>query len=129
MKKKTNKLKKLPPIRLTLGQRAADKLTDCVGSWWFIIGLMFFIGIWAYLNVTAFVQHWDPWPFIFLNLFLSCIAAIQAPIILMSQKRSTEKERRMAEYDYKIDRKASKELEEVKKELVSIKRKFPKKKK
>jgi len=113
--------------RLTSGQKAADNLTKWAGSWFFISLLFILIAIWIYLNVTAYVQHWDPWPFIILNLCLSCLAAMQAPIILMSQNRSNQRDRLRAEYDYKINKKAEKEIREVKSQLDRIEKRLSRK--
>ena len=107
--------------RPTLGQRAADKLTQYAGSWNFIISLLVFMGIWMALNTFAYFQHWDPYPFILLNFVLSCIAAIQAPIILMSQNREAERDRIRAKYDYMVNRKAEREIEDMQKDLEEIK--------
>ena len=97
--------------RLSLGQWAADKLTGTMGSWGFIIIFFSFLAIWIALNIELFlIQKWDPYPFILLNLALSCLAAIQAPIILMSQNRSGERDRRRIAKDYYIDKKAEKEI-------------------
>jgi uncharacterized membrane protein len=106
--------------KLTLGQRAADSLTLWAGSWFFILFLFFLIFVWIYLNLTAYVNHWDPWPFIILNLCLSCLAAIQAPIILMSQNRSAERDRLRSEYDYAVNRKAEREIRDIKKDIENI---------
>lgn len=111
-------------IRKTFGQKAADKLTSAAGSWAFIISLLMFIGLWATLNFVAWVRHWDPYPFILLNLFLSCLAAIQAPIILMSQNRESQRDRLRSQYDYAVNRKAEKEIEEIRKQLNRIERKI-----
>ncbi len=105
---------------LTAGQKAADILTKWVGSWLFIILVCVFIFIWIFLNLTAFVNNWDPWPFIILNLCLSCLAAIQAPIILMSQNRDTERDRLRSEYDYSVNRKAEREIREIKKDVQAV---------
>lgn len=80
--------------KLTFGQRAADKIAAFGGSWWFI-GLFFmFMAIWMIINIEAsHYDKFDPYPFILLNLILSCLAAIQAPIIMMSQNRMAEKDR------------------------------------
>lgn len=110
--------------RLTIGQKAADAITKWAGSWFFISLLFILIAIWIYLNVTAYVQHWDPWPFIILNLCLSCLAATQAPIILMSQNRSNQRDRLRAEYDYKINKKAEKEIRQVKTQLDRIEKRL-----
>jgi uncharacterized membrane protein len=122
--KKTNNKKKpiFPTIPRTIGQKASDLLTKAVGSWVFIIFLLIFIAAWIYLNITAYIKQWDPWPFIILNLCLSCLAAIQAPIILMSQNRQTERDRHRAEYDYTVNRKAEREIREIQKQLNRIER-------
>lgn len=120
---KSNKKKNsLPSFTRTFGQKASDLLTKGVGSWIFIILLLVFIGAWIYLNITAYIRQWDPWPFIILNLVLSCLAAIQAPIILMSQNRSAERDRQRAEYDYTVNRKAEREIREIQKQLNRIER-------
>jgi len=108
------------------GQRAADKLTAVVGSWVFIIFFLVILVTWIFLNTSwmLFNDNWDPYPFILLNLVLSCIAAIQAPIILMSQNRFAQKDRQRAEYDYAVNRKAEKEIEEIKKQLNRIENKL-----
>lgn len=98
----------------TLGQKAADFLTQWAGSWAFIIIIFILIAGWIYLNITAYMNHWDPWPFIILNLCLSCLAAIQAPIILMSQNRENQRDRLRAQYDYAINKKAEKEIRDIK---------------
>lgn len=96
---------------LTTGQRLADHIASFGGSWWFIGLFFFFILCWMAINVLALGQNaFDPYPFILLNLILSCIAAIQAPIIMMSQNRQEEKDRQRAEHDYKINLKAELEI-------------------
>ncbi len=107
---------------LTMGQRAADHMTVTVGSWSFIITLFVFMAIWMFVNVTAFIYHWDPYPFILLNFVLSCLAAVQAPIILMSQNRQAERDRLQSKYDYQVDRKAEREIQEIKNDVAEIKR-------
>ncbi len=98
--------------QLTLGQQIADKVATFGGSWSFIITFFSFILGWILINIwmlssgTAF----DPFPFILLNLLLSCLAAIQAPIIMMSQNRQEQKDRQRAEHDYKINLKAELEI-------------------
>ncbi len=108
--------------KLTLGQKAADKLTRFCGSWTFIISLFIFIFVWISLNLTAYFYRWDPWPFIILNLTLSCLAAVEAPIILMSQNREEEKSKIKMERDYLINKKAEREVENIQKDLTEIKR-------
>jgi len=107
----------------TAGQRASDVLTKIVGSWWFILSLGIFLTIWITINGYFLINYqlgnpFDPYPFILLNLCLSCIAAIHTPIILMSQNRQAEKDRIKTEYDYKIDKKAEKEIREIKELLL-----------
>jgi uncharacterized membrane protein len=90
----------------TLGQRAADGFAKFVGSWIFICGFVAVIFVWVVTNVVMLSQSFDPYPFILLNLVLSCVAAIQAPLILMSQNRQEEKDRMRAENDYKVNLKS-----------------------
>ena len=118
-KKEVNKLRK---HELTLGQRYADLLTKHAGSWWFIIGLMVFLVIWMIVNVIVLIEGWDPYPFILLNLILSCLAALQAPIILMSQNRQQERDRIRSEYDYAVNRKAEREIEKIQNDLQILKK-------
>ncbi len=97
--------------QLTTGQRMADKIADFGGSWQFIgiFGAVLFM--WMLLNsIVFFGKPFDPYPFIFLNLILSCLAAIQAPIIMMSQNRQEERDRMNAEHDYRINLKAELEI-------------------
>ena len=95
----------------TLGQRVADKVASFGGSWKFIIIFMSFLIIWMLINAFVLLNKgFDPYPFILLNLILSCVAAIQAPIIMMSQNRQEEKDRIRAEQDYKINLKAELEI-------------------
>lgn len=96
--------------QLTSGQRAADWIASKVGSWNFIIGQSTLLLIWAGLNVTAWVRHWDPYPFILMNLMLSLQAAYTAPMIMMSQNRKAERDRIEAHLDYEINVKAETEI-------------------
>lgn len=96
---------------LTTGQKIADTVATTMGSWKFIIiqsGILF---IWIVLNVTAYVQKWDPYPFILLNLALSFQAAYAAPFIMMSQNRQQDIDRKAAEHDYQVNIKAELEIE------------------
>jgi uncharacterized membrane protein len=95
----------------TRGALIADWVAKTVGSWRFIIIQSGVLGIWVILNVIAFLNHWDPYPFILLNLVLSFQAAYSAPIIMMSQNRQSEIDRRHAEHDYRINVKAELEIE------------------
>jgi uncharacterized membrane protein len=96
---------------LTFGQRIADQVAAAMGSWNFIIIQSVLLAIWIVLNVTAFVQKWDPYPFILLNLALSFQAAYAAPFIMMAQNRQQDVDRKEAENDYKINIKAELEIE------------------
>ena len=112
--------------KLTFGQKAADKLASWAGSWTFILSFFAFLIIWMIINTSwiIFNKVWDPYPFILLNLVLSCLAAIQAPIILMSQNRQSQKDRLRTEYDYQVDRKSQKMILEIQKQLARIERKL-----
>lgn len=100
--------------RRTLGQRAADWVTKWAGSWYFIIGFFIFLILWMILNTTLIMfGKWDNYPFILLNLVLSCLAAVQAPIILMSQNRQAQRDRIRAEFDYRVNKRAEKEIKEI----------------
>jgi len=96
--------------KITLGQRMADKIATIVGSWKFIIFQSMLLFGWGLLNVTAFVYHWDPYPFILMNLFLSLQAAYTAPILMMSQNRMAEKDRIEAHNDFQINQKTEEEV-------------------
>lgn len=96
---------------LTTGERIADKVASFGGSWTFIITFFSFILIWMLINIWLLAtKPFDPFPFILLNLILSCLAAIQAPIIMMSQNRQEQKDRQRGEHDYKINLKAELEI-------------------
>lgn len=133
-KKKMGKAKKFKDIlhihkgihsgrpRLTIGQKAADWTTKWVGSWTFIILLFIFMAIWMCLNIYLIViARWDPYPFILLNFVLSTLAAIQAPVILMSQNRTADRDRAKLERDFTINRKEEKELKKIRRDLDKIK--------
>lgn len=98
---------------LTRGQRMADAISKFGGSWLFIGCFFAFLFIWISLNVFAFVGQFDPYPFILLNLLLSCVAALQAPIIMMSQNRKEEKDRLRSINDYKINLQAELEIRDL----------------
>jgi uncharacterized membrane protein len=96
---------------LTFGQRVADHIAAFGGSWTFIIIFFCFLGLWMLTNVLLLSNRsFDPYPFILLNLILSCLAAIQAPIIMMSQNRQEDKDRKRSEHDYKVNLKAEIEI-------------------
>jgi uncharacterized membrane protein len=100
-----------PRPEVTLGERIADSVAATMGSWRFIIIQSVILLIWIVLNLTAYVQQWDPYPFILLNLALSFQAAYAAPFIMMSQNRQAAIDRAAAEHDYDINRKAELEIE------------------
>ena len=106
---------------LTFGQKAADKIAKFGGSWTFIISFFIILASWIAFNVYALNNKgFDPYPFILLNLILSCLASIQAPIIMMSQNRQEEKDRERAEWDLKINEKAEAEIREISKKLTIL---------
>ena len=96
--------------RLTVGLRVADKVADTIGSWPFIITQSIILVIWIALNLTAWINHWDPYPFILLNLMLSFQAAYAGPVIMMSQNRQSSKDRLAAEIDHQVNTKAEFEI-------------------
>ncbi len=99
--------------RYTLGQRAADKIAKFAGSWAFIFSFTGGLVLWMVINAVLASKAFDPYPFILLNLVLSCVAAIQAPLIMMSQNRQEEKDRRRAENDYKVNLKTEIMIEDI----------------
>ena len=98
-------------MSLTLGQRIADVVASNMGSWRFIIIQSTILIAWIVLNITAYVERWDPYPFILLNLALSFQAAYAAPFIMMSQNRQQDVDRLAAEHDYQVNVKAELEIE------------------
>ena len=99
---------------LSFGDRLADKVAVVAGSWTFIVSFCAFLGAWAALNALV-LAHWafDPYPFVFLNLLLSMLAALQAPIIMMSQNRQAAKDRLAAALDYEVNIKAESSIAEL----------------
>jgi uncharacterized membrane protein len=98
---------------LTFGQRAADWTTNVMGSWTFIIVQSVLLVLWVILNVVGWSKHWDPYPFILMNLVLSLQAAYTAPIIMMSQNRQAVRDRLDAHNDYLINQKAEEEVRAI----------------
>ena len=96
----------------SLGDRLADKVTEVAGSWGFIFGFCIFLVVWIVINYIMIITI-DPYPFILLNLVLSCIAALQAPVIMMSQNRAAKKDSLRAQNDYRTDLKSELILEEL----------------
>ena len=105
---------------LSFGSRLADKVATGMGSWRFIIIQTITVAIWMGLNVVALMNHWDPYPFILLNLLFSTQAAYAAPIIMMSQNRQNERDRIQAQQDYQTNIEAKLEIEELTKKLNDI---------
>ncbi len=99
--------------KYTLGQRAADTIAKFAGSWAFIFSFAGVLILWMVVNAILATKAFDPYPFILLNLVLSCVAAIQAPLIMMSQNRQEEKDRRRAENDYKVNLKTEIMIEDL----------------
>jgi uncharacterized membrane protein len=108
--------------QLSFGEKLSDVISEKVGSWGFIITFTCIIIIWISLNVFVLIQKpFDPYPFILLNLVLSCIAALQAPIIMMSQNRQEVKDSLRIENDYIVDQQSIVLLEELRKEIYALK--------
>ena len=105
---------------LTYGQRIADSVANGMGSWGFIIAQSIFVLIWMAMNVIGFIQHWDPYPFILLNLIFSTQAAYAAPIIMMAQNRQSERDRLQAQADFDTNLEAKKEIEALQIQLNKI---------
>ena len=99
--------------KYTLGQRAADAIAKFAGSWAFIFSFTGVLVLWMVINTVLSTKAFDPYPFILLNLVLSCVAAIQAPLIMMSQNRQEEIDRRRAENDYKVNLKTEIMIEDL----------------
>lgn len=104
----------------TFGQKAADRLAQFAGSWLFIISFCIFLLGWIATNLYLLAQPFDPYPFILLNLILSCLASVQAPLIMMSQNRQEQKDRRRMECDYRINLKSEIIVEDMHHKLDKI---------
>ena len=102
---------------LTFGEKLADKLSEVAGSWTFIIGFSLFIIIWIIINVIILQKAADPYPFVLLNLMLSCLASLQAPVIMMSQNRQAKKDSIRNQNDCQIDLKSELILERLHEEI------------
>lgn len=115
-----SKTREAPPAaspHLTRGEQIADQVAAMMGSWTFIIIQTVLLLVWMALNVTAFIHHWDPYPFILLNLALSFQAAYSAPFIMMSQNRQATIDREDARHDYDVNIRAELEIELLHKKL------------
>jgi uncharacterized membrane protein len=106
--------------KLSFGDKLADKVANGMGSWAFIIWQSIIVIMWMVLNVVGFIQHWDVYPFILLNLIFSTQAAYAAPIIMMSQNRQNQRDREHAEHDYQTNIEAKKEIEALQVQLSKI---------
>lgn len=104
----------------TIGQRLADSVANGMGSWRFIVLQSIFVALWMLINIIAYFKHWDPYPFILLNLLFSTQAAYAAPIIMMSQNRQNDRDRAQAAEDYKTNLEAKLEIEALQKQLSNI---------
>jgi len=105
---------------LSFGQKIADKVANGMGSWTFIIIQTLIVALWMVLNVIGIINHWDPYPFILLNLLFSTQAAYAAPIIMMAQNRQNERDRIQAMQDFKTNVDAKKEIETLQLRLNAI---------
>jgi len=105
---------------LEFGHRLADTVAQGMGSWRFIIWQTAIVAVWMIANVVGFIYHWDVYPYILLNLVFSTQAAYAAPIIMMSQNRQNERDRAQAEADFKTNREAKQEIEELLEKLNNI---------
>ena len=105
---------------LSFGDRIADSVANGMGSWKFIIWQTIIVFVWMILNIIAFITHWDPYPFILLNLIFSTQAAYAAPIIMMAQNRQNERDRIQAQNDYQTNIDAKLEIEDLQIKLNSI---------
>ncbi|HKJ09073.1 MAG TPA: DUF1003 domain-containing protein, partial [Gammaproteobacteria bacterium] len=100
--------------QLTLGERLSDRLAEFGGSWTFLIAFGGVLALWIVVNTALLVRHpFDPYPFILLNLVLSCLAAVQAPVIMMSQNRQEDRDRLRAQHDYQVNMKAELEIRQL----------------
>ncbi len=114
---------KLQDANMTFGDRVADRVSEVAGSWGFIILFIMFLIAWIVINGVILVDNaFDEFPFILLNLFLSCVAAIQAPIIMMSQNRQAEKDSLRNKNDYRTDLKSEIILENLHQQIEDIKK-------
>lgn len=119
-KRSTRNVNDIHDETLSVGDKVADKIAEIAGSWPFIIGFISFLVIWIVINVCCAFLRFDEYPFILLNLALSCIAALQAPIIMMSQRRQEEKDRIRSEQDFETNMKSEIIIEEILKHTEKI---------
>jgi uncharacterized membrane protein len=105
---------------LTFSQRVADSVAAAIGSWSFIIAQSVVLAVWLVINVVAWLDHWDPYPFILLNLALAFQAAYAAPFIMISQNRQAERDRHQAEQDYRTNVEAEQRIEDLQRRLAAL---------
>lgn len=105
----------------TLGDKLADKVADVGGSWTFILVFSLVMVTWVGINLFMLARPFDPFPFVLLNLLLSTVAALQAPIILMSQNRQADRDRLRAEYEYLMNLETNRQIQSLREELLEIK--------
>lgn len=115
-----NSEKNVREEKITFGQKAADAVARFAGSWAFIFSFIAVMVIWMVMNVLLAAKAFDAYPFILLNLVLSCIAAVQAPLIMMSQNRQEAKDRKRAENDYRVNLKSEFVIDALYKKLESV---------
>lgn len=116
---------RLPPAEATTpGDRVADRATALIGSWRFILALLLVLLLWIVANTMAWLRHWDPYPFIFLNLVLSFQGAFAAPVILMSQNRQEERDREAARQDHLVNLRAEREITTMLERIESLSRAY-----
>lgn len=116
----TEKVSHSSDTKETFGERASDKLASFAGSWTFIIVFTLVLIGWIVVNGVMLTNSFDPYPFILLNLVLSCVAAVQAPLIMMSQKRQEQKDRERAQNDFKVNLKCEIIIEDLHRKLDTI---------
>jgi len=109
--------------QLTFGQRVSDQLAKTAGSWPFIFSFAVVLAVWVLINTLALFHHFDEYPYILLNLMLSMLAAIQAPVIMMSQNRTEQRDRLHAQNDYEVNLKAEIEIEQLHQKLDELREK------
>jgi len=119
-KKQSRSVNEIHDKSLSIGDKVADKTAEFIGSWPFILSFVLIIAVWITINVVGLFNHFDKFPFILLNLALSCVAALQAPLIMMSQKRQEERDRIMNEQDFQTNIKAEILIEEILKHTKKI---------
>ena len=118
--KVSKNLNRIQSENLTFGAKMADGIAKFAGSWTFIIIFLVCLGLWIVINALILTKAFDPYPFILLNLFLSCVAAIQAPVIMMSQNRQEEKDRMRSQNDYETNLKSEIIIEDLYQKLSAL---------